>query len=177
MGGNSSDSCLCCTGDRYAMERKFSSASIRQQTIIIEQLRESQERKKKSPIGSPNRNKVQKIVPINIAMTPFVAPRVLPGDEFRKGSQEKTEDRLKRELERAERNLKEENNLKSALTHPTIIKFLKSFMTAQSTEHMLDFYLDVAEIRGLERSRYYKGVHIPCFRLHFYVTLDINKIA
>jgi hypothetical protein len=52
-------------------------------------------------------------------------------------------------------NIKDEQNFKLALTHPTILKFLRFFMIAQGTGNMLDFYLDVAEIRGLQRELYY----------------------
>ena len=56
-----------------------------------------------------------------------------------------------------QQNQDQERALKSALTHPTVLKFLRSFMTAQSTDSTLDFYLDVVEMRGLNRERYHKG--------------------
>lgn len=70
------------------------------------------------------------------------------------GGVDRDELKQRRLLKKAEQSLMEENNLKSALTHPTILKFLKAFMTAQSTDSTLDFYLDVVEIRGLQRNRY-----------------------
>lgn len=47
----------------------------------------------------------------------------------------------------------DERNLKLALTHPTIAKFLKEFMIAQGCGDLLDFYLDIVEIRTAHRRR------------------------
>ena len=46
---------------------------------------------------------------------------------------------------------KDERSLKLALTHPTISKFLKDFMIAQGCGDLLDFYLDIVEIRATHR--------------------------
>mmetsp|Transcript_557 Transcript_557/g.633 ORF Transcript_557/g.633 Transcript_557/m.633 type:complete len:675 (+) Transcript_557:319-2343(+) len=49
-----------------------------------------------------------------------------------------------------------DQSLKSALTHPTILNFLYSFMIAQSTDRSLDFYLDVVKILDLDRKKCYR---------------------
>ena len=142
-----------------AIERKFSSASSRQQYLIIEQLRESQKKKRAKP-KEIRKQRAHKILPIAInakftdpptAEREDAGKRIMGMGALRKLSAEN------RALEKAEKNLAEEHNLKSALTHPTILKFLKAFMIAQGTDNTLDFYLDVVEIRGLQRSRYKKG--------------------
>ena len=155
--------CLPCCGLQRGsdvIERKFSSASSRQQYLIIQQLRESQKKKKATPTKL-RRGKVPKIVPLAISPKPTHSP-ASEGDDVGKRimgiGMIRRDSNQKRALEKAEKNMAEEHNLKSALTHPTILKFLKAFMTAQSTDNTLDFYLDVVEIRGLQRSRYTKGI-------------------
>lgn len=109
----------------------------------------------KSPSKSnANRHKSQKVVPLAISVATNPSSADIRNE---KDTKQKSNHQLKKEIERAKRALKEETNLKAALTHPTILKFLKAFMIAQSADNMLDFYLDVAEIRGLNRSRYLKG--------------------
>lgn len=132
-----------------------SCASSRQQDISIEQLREPQN--KQSSKSNASRHNVQKIVPMTLSVTSSALSAQNKTDDLKKEAKQKSIYVQRKELERAKRNLKEENNLKFALTHPTILKFLKAFMIAQSADNMLDFYLDVAEIRGLNRSRHFKG--------------------
>jgi hypothetical protein len=148
--------CSLCRGE-IKIKKYFSSASSRQQSVIIEQLRELQT---KSPSKSnANRHKCQKVVPLAISVATHPSSADTRIDDHKKETKQKSNPQTKKETERAKRALKEENNLKAALTHPTILKFLKAFMIAQSADNMLDFYLDVAEIRGLNRSRYFKGFY------------------
>jgi hypothetical protein len=172
-------------------ERRFSSASSRQQKIIIRQLRETQNRKKKSIKTKKNINKV---VPIAVLESKSGSSEKSKrkgsngtgnnSRDDRKGSkgasrisQQCSQEHLRNDQEvdtsmrqkvdtsllKAElndrRDANEELNLKAALTHPTIVKFLRDFMMAQNSCNLLDFYLDAVEIRCLNSGRYYKEAH------------------
>jgi hypothetical protein len=134
-------------------ERRFSSASSRQQKVIIKQLRETQNRKKKS-VRKGKKN-INKIVPIAIECKSDENCKTKQSRDDRKISKDVEE--RKEEIEIDRRDANEELNLKAALTHPTIVKFLRAFMLAQNSSNLLDFYLDAVEIRGLFSGRYYKG--------------------
>ena len=140
------------------MGRKFSSSTSRQQHLIIQQLRETQ-KKRTNPNRRRYKGNIQKIVPLSMPSTgSFPNEDSKDFDNRRRMlGADREELKQRRLLEKAEQSLMEEHNLKSALTHPTILKFLKAFMTAQSTDSTLDFYLDVVEIRGLQRNRYTTG--------------------
>ena len=140
-----------CTGELGDGVGKSARSSNRQQFLVIQQLRESHRKKDASTRG---KIKLKKIVPLAISVSPNKASN---GDNGLAQPNERARLKELKAAERAARSMVEENNLKSALTHPTILKFLKAFMVAQSTDNMLDFYLDVAEIRGLHRRRYTKG--------------------
>lgn len=161
-------SCYSLYRGEINIKKYFSSASSRQQHVIIEQLRELQS---KSPSKlNANRRKCQKVVPLAISVATQRSSADMKIDDHKKETRRRSDHQLKREIERSKRTVKEENNLKAALTHPTILKFLKAFMIAQSADNMLDFYLDVAEIRGLNRSRYFKGLY-PAIIVLFFITV------
>ena len=145
---------LNCIGMHDGGLGKSSKSSSRQQYLVIQQLRESHRKKDASTRG---KTKLQKIVPLSISVSPNKASI---GDNTLGQPSVRAKLKEQKAAERAARSMAEENNLKSALTHPTILKFLKAFMVAQSTDNMLDFYLDVAEIRGLHRRRYTRGSHV-----------------
>lgn len=142
-----------CLGYVDGNERRSSFASNKEQAKIIQKLRDAQKQKKKSQ--RLHIKKGSKVVPVfdnqqsrsehedsSKRQGPNVANKSLD-----------TENQLK--LSKIEAI--EEKNLKSALTHPTILKFLKAFMVAQSTANILDFYLDAVEIRSLNDGRYFTG--------------------
>lgn len=99
----------------------------------------------------PNPKKItnHKIVPINLHVMP-----IRRTDDGRTCNLDKE---MKRQLKIVARDQKEDNSLRHALTHPTIQKFLKDFMVAQSSESVLNFYLDVLEILALNRNCHSKG--------------------
>ena len=99
----------------------------------------------------PNLKKVNnhKIVPINLHVKP-----IRRTDDGRTCNLDKE---MKRQLKIVARDQKEDNSLRHALIHPTIQKFLKDFMVAQSSESILNFYLDVLEILALNRNCHSKG--------------------
>ena len=153
---------LNCHGESDYRDVNFSGASSRQQFLIMQQLRESQRMKDASP-GKKSKCKVQKVVPLAVS----VSPKKLPvGNRGVGHTTERARLKEERMAQKAARNIVEETNLKSALTHPTILMFLRAFMVAQSTDNMLDFYLDVTEIRGLHRRRYNKGMNANIILLH-----------
>lgn len=138
--------CECRFRCRGSLQRDFSSASTRQQSMIIEELRKSQMHKKHP---NPKTNKSHKIVPINShVMT------IRRSDDGRTCN---LDIEMKRQLRRVARDQKENNSLRHALTHPTIQIFLRDFMVAQSLESILNFYLDVIEIIALNRNCHSKG--------------------
>jgi hypothetical protein len=134
--------CECRFRCRGSLQRDFSCASSRQQGMIMEELRKSQMQKK---YPNPKKN----IVPINLHVTPIGR-----SDDGRSCNLDKE---MKRQLRHVARDQRENNSLRHALTHPTIQKFLKDFMVAQSSESILNFYLDVIEIIALSRSCHSKG--------------------
>jgi len=163
-------------------DRRFSSASSRQQKIIIKQLRETQHRKKKS---IKTKKYINKIVPIAVLESKSNSNEnskrtssALNSRDDRKRSKEGSS-RISQKCSQHEvdtsvpkadtnmpkaelndlRDANEELNLKAALTHPTISKFLRDFMRAQNSCNLLDFYLDAVEIRCLNSGRYYKEAY------------------
>lgn len=159
-------------------ERRFSSASSRQQRAIIIQLRETQNRKK----GSIRRKKnIRKIVPIAIHVEAKTEENREHQDRKHRKELREEEDAVVEKGENDKRDANEEINLKAALTHPTIVKFLRAFMLAQNSSSILDFYLDALEIRGLSSGRYYKGgqdmyVYLSTF-LYVWVHMYADKPA
>jgi hypothetical protein len=138
--------CECRFLCRGSHQRDFSCATSRQQGMIIEELRKSQMQKK---YPNPKKNNSHKIVPINLHVMP-----IRRSDDGRSCN---LDEEMKRQLRRVARDQKENNSLRHALTHPTIQKFLKDFMVAQSSESILNFYLDVIEIIALSRNCHSKG--------------------
>ena len=90
-----------------------------------------------------------KIVPIDLSVKP-----IRRTDDGRTCN---LDNEMKRQLRIVARDQKEDNSLRHALTHPTIQKFLRDFMVAQSSESILNFYLDVIEILALNRNCHSKG--------------------
>ena len=151
-----------CFGQREdGFDTRSSITSSHQQSVIIDQLRISLKKKEKSTHRDGDRK--FKIVPSGSATSSLGYPDEFLCDERQSRVLASMEEPIETDLNRPysstyqNLDLNEERCLKSALTHPTVLTFLRSFMTAQGNNDSLEFYLDVAEIRGLTKERYYKG--------------------
>ena len=138
--------------------------STKQQIKIVQELREHANQKlalkrKKKTAG--------KIVPINynnVDNKSFADNRSSVGEyRSRSSSHSSTNEASKsaqfKHDEQIRNDPKDERSLKLALTHPTISKFLKDFMIAQGCGDLLDFYLDIVEIRATHRRFLYKEAY------------------
>jgi hypothetical protein len=57
------------------------------------------------------------------------------------------------------RKLLADTNLKTALTHPVILQYFGEYMKVIGNEDLLNFYLDVVELRKLHDNKDLKGVY------------------
>ena len=140
-------------------------ANSRQQSAIIKQLRASL--KKKGMLSKRDKPQTSAL-PIDVqkrTSTRCYRPFSFCWNKVGLAYDVATEQTSQRDSERSvnaspgpkRRNSNESQRLKAALTHPALLKFLRSFMIAQSNDNTLDFYLDIVEIRSLVRERYCRG--------------------
>lgn len=160
MGASASyQSCFGFRDDGF--DTRSSITSTHQQSIIIDKLRESQKKREKRTYHG-SRRKVR-IVPLgSITSSQRYHDECLLNQRQSRmvaSMEESDEADAQRMISDSYQNsdLNEEQCLKSALTHPTVLTFLRSYMIAQGNNITLEFYLNVVEIRGLTKQRYYKG--------------------
>ena len=148
--GSISSCYVGCVDNSDGFDLRSKNITERQQCQIIEQLRESHH--KTSPNKINRRNSVTKILPLEVDRITEKKSRneILSTNPI-------TNDRVTEKIFSRGISVAEELQLKQALTHPTIVKFLRSFMYAQCNCDLLDFFLDVVEIRGLHRELKYSG--------------------
>lgn len=113
---------------------KFSSKKGLTENEIIQELRQNKAQKR-----NQSTKKTSKIIPISISVVKDHYDSKYNTNEVYLGKRRNSDE-----------------SLKSALTHPTILKYLFSFMTAQSTDCNLDFYLDALKILDMNRNRCYR---------------------
>ena len=160
MGASASrQSCFGFMGDGF--DTRSSITSTHQQSIIIDKLRESQ-KKRERRTSRGRRRKVQIVPSDTIGSSQQYPDECLP-DQRQSRMVASMEELDEADAEKMvsdfcqSTDLNEEQCLKSALTHPTVLTFLRSYMIAQGNNITLEFYLNVVEIRGLAKQRYYKG--------------------
>jgi len=150
--------------------------STKQQIKIVQELREhatqkSTQKRKKKTAG--------KVVPINgNSVDRCSGENRSSGGENRSRSSshssinDTTKSAVIKNDEQIRNDSKDERSLKLALTHPTISKFLKDFMIAQGCGDLLDFYLDIVEIRSTHRRFLHKEAYDLWIMLSNKVSLE-----
>lgn len=152
---------------------RTASTSIKQQRLIIEQLRVTQKEKLKR-----NRSKMTiscRVSPSSVSSSSLSHAGSNDDSILRRNSSRRraVDDDTKEENLMRSRN--EERCLRAALTHPTVLEFLRSFMIAQGTDNTLDFYLDIIEIRHLTRERSHEGTfHSNCDTSYFCLRRSVS---
>jgi predicted Fe-S protein YdhL (DUF1289 family) len=126
---------LKCCRRKVPEIRKSVSINNREQEKIIKELRKTQTKQQPKPLNNLKGGN-KKIVPGTAEQLAESKQRDDNGD-------------LNTMSDLYNHRAEEEGVLKLALTHPTILKFLRSFMVAQGADNILDFYLDAAEVRAL----------------------------
>lgn len=136
--------------------------STKQQIKIVQELRQNHYQQLAAKRSAAN-NKRKKVLPV----TSEEAVPAIPNSRSRAASHESRESASSYDADLMSSSKgskggnvkKDERNLKLALTHPTIARFLKDYMVAQGTGDLLDFYLDVVEIRSTQRRFLYKEAY------------------
>lgn len=136
--------------------------SSKQQLKIVQELRVHATQKL---VRKRKKKTAGKVVPINgnDFDRSSIENRVLAENRSRSSShssiKEPSNSAVMKNDEEHRHDSKDERSLKLALTHPTISKFLKDFMIAQGCGDLLDFYLDIVEIRSKIRRFLHKEAY------------------
>ena len=138
--------------------------STKQQIKIVQELREHATQK----LARKRKKKTGKVVPINGNLEKSSVENRSSGGGGENLSRSPSSHSSMNELsksavmkndEQIRNDSKDERSLKLALTHPTISKFLKDWMIAQGCGDLLDFYLDIVEIRSRHRRFLHKEAY------------------
>ena len=136
--------------------------STKQQIKIVQELREHATQK----LARKRKKKTGKVVPINgnlekssVENRSSVGENLSRPPSSHSSMNELSKSAVMKNDEQIRNDSKDERSLKLALTHPTISKFLKDWMIAQGCGDLLDFYLDIVEIRSRHRRFLHKEAY------------------